>query len=255
VGVSTKEEITLFRNCVCRYSANIPFTFTFTYNTVPVIKKARAESTTSFIKFVTSISRDNGDAISDEEIAMMINFVFFAALTTTSIGTANMLYLAASHPQEAKKVREISSGDAPLMLAWVMEAVRFSCGFVASNRMIVKDGFEIGGYHLPEGMGVMLDQKTSSIINNEFGEYGTFNPSHFLEPQSDETKKYGILNWGYGVHLCPGKTFAIAEMRHIAYTILRQLDISTNSKFAASYLLQAPMNNATSDFKVHYTKM
>lgn len=225
---------------------------------IPIVHMARSgPATTAFLKHISSCVNKNNEPLTDREVAMMVNGTFFGGLATTSSGVSNMLYLAACFPDKAEKLLS-EKPDSDLMHAWVMEASRFSSGFLSSSRLVMlENGYEVGGYCLPVGTSVMLDIKSASIESNEFNmpAEDTFAPERFLASLAEETKRFGILNWGSGIHTCPGKMFAIAQMKYLVHTLVCLINFSDpKTRFHYSNTVINPMSQITSDYRVHFKK-
>jgi len=229
----------------------------FVNELVPYVKEARKNPCTIFLKHVETYHHENGDPLSDEEVAMLFNAVYFGGLTNTVNGVANALYFAASYPEKLKQL-EAEPDDSPLATAWVLETSRLSSGFLGSNRIVVQDGYDIGGYKLPPDVLVMADIKTSSILSKEFDEpaFESFCPERFLAPQSQDASRYGILNWGMGTHVCPAKAFAMTEMQIILNAVMRNLTLSRPSQgFSIRYKATHSMAPVADNYVVHFKKI
>jgi len=203
---------------------------------LPFIRAARANPQTTYMKLLFEFKHEDGSPLSDEDIALIFHGLYFAAVSTTATASANTLLMAASYKNEVETLKQeletVPFGDSKLLHSWALETARLNHGCLGHTRMVAeKDGFEICGYVLPAGTIVCTEGYTSSRASNEFEDPTVFIPTRFLEePESEQTKRYGVTNWSSGRHLCPGKAMALLEMKCFLDEGLKRLEFGAPEK-------------------------
>jgi len=192
---------------------------------LPHVQEARNNRTTLFEKFIFDTKTDDGELLTDYEISMLVLSISFGALSNTVRSVANCLLLVAHNPEKAEDLKQQIKGrpvlEVPILDGWVMEMARQCNGHLGSGRRVDNvSGLEVGGYQLKQGVRLMVN-KVSPFLTEDYDE---FKPERFLE--SGSLNQYAVLNWGAGVHVCPGKRFAINETKHSIAYILNHLKMT-----------------------------
>jgi cytochrome P450 len=141
-----------------------------------------------------------------------------------------MLIDLALHPAVFEKVRKevsqhILNDDmaaiqhSPILNACLMETARLNPTIFGVTRKCTEDMI-IGNYCFKKGD--ILAISTPTIMRDEaiFREPNVYNPNRFLGKQPESWGNHKVINWGAGIHLCPGKQFAINEIKvSMAYLV------------------------------------
>eukprot|EP00026_Physarum_polycephalum_P009005 Phypoly_transcript_09114.p1 GENE.Phypoly_transcript_09114~~Phypoly_transcript_09114.p1 ORF type:complete len:452 (+),score=70.82 Phypoly_transcript_09114:65-1420(+) len=219
----------------------------------PYIANARAnpDKQSSYLKRVFETEPD-----SDERAILTALGAFFAAVANTSSATANVLSFMADYPLtlEGLKLEQGNVLENTEVHKWIMECSRVSTGFLNSLRIATND-FELGGYVIKKG-----DWSLSERVVQFFDNPENIAPDQFLPDrwaQNDNLQYlHNIPNWGGGLHMCPGKFFALAEMKFLLAAAVEKLHISPAEKEEKSkrFHVIAAFHAQTSQWKRRYTK-
>ncbi|CAG8821082.1 3990_t:CDS:2, partial [Gigaspora margarita] len=193
----------------------------------------------------------NLNNINYDYIANGIARLIFAAIGTTSNSATEVLYALVERKQqywqelyqEALEINkhcngnELTVDDIARMVkldSFVKESFRFTSPIVAlPHKCISKSYYTFAnGYQVPSGRIVSLN--LHDTYNDE--ELQGQNPTEFyaychLERNSPATKlERNYLSFGGGKHACPGRTFAVNEIKIFIHKILLKYDVRTNNE-------------------------
>jgi len=175
-----------------------------------------------------------------------ILFIAFAAYDTTATAMTNMIYSMWQNPEETEKVRnaimahpELSNPDTVFTFDMLKSCNEMECFINESMRVhsflstmaprVVhdEDGVEIGGYHIPKGMGIILPLKFLMSGEGSWTDPLEFRPSRF-DKSNGESKAdrgsighYNHIPFATGLHKCLGIHLAMMEMRMYTTMLLR----------------------------------
>merc|ERR1719499_3049937 len=180
-----------------------------------------------------------------ERVDLMMFFVQ-AAFGTTATTMTNMIYTMWQNPEETEKLRkaimdhpELSNPDTVFTFDMLKSCNELECLIHESMRMhsflgtmaprVVhdEDGVEIGGYHLPKGMGIIIPLKFLMSGEGSWTDPLEFRPSRF-DKSNGESKAdrgsighYNHIPFATGLHKCLGIHLAMMEMRMYTTMLLR----------------------------------
>merc|ERR1712217_604089 len=175
-----------------------------------------------------------------------ILFIAFAAYDTSATAMTNMIYSMWKNPEETKKVRkaimahpELSNPESVLtfdvlkscneMECFIKESMRMHSflSTIAAREVHDEDGVEIGGYHLPKGIGIIIPSTFLMSGEGSWTDPMEFRPSRF-DKSNGESKadrgsigSYNNIPFATGLHKCLGQHLAMMEMRMYTTLLLR----------------------------------
>ncbi|KAF7546913.1 hypothetical protein G7Z17_g8090 [Cylindrodendrum hubeiense] len=214
-------------------------------------------SASEFVRARAATLRDSG--ISDDEISKIEIMLPFAAMVNTVPSLFWFFSFTFSKPALVARLREeveglaTKDGDevtltlgaledrAPLLTSCYREILRIT-NHQVSTRTVVEDTTLSDGkgnsYLLRKDNVVQMSIGTSHTIEQFWGpDVEDFNPERFLSytngksdsrsdgPGSQKSIKAAFQPFGGGLHLCPGRNFAYAEMMAVISTILLGFEV------------------------------
>jgi len=217
----------------------------------PVIAKRRdrskavdnATGLSDFLQFMLddeTISKD-----SDEDVTTRLSMIVFAAYMTTTMTTKNLLLDIACRPHVQEQLAEerlkvlgedrcklgaananITADDIKKMVlleSALRESMRSMPAALGPSVRIAKNDASIDhptngkSYHIPKGTLVMTCGVTSHQNDAVYENSSTYDHERFLTERPDSSK---FFFFGGGKHACPGRFFAIAEIKSIVSALL-----------------------------------
>jgi cytochrome P450 len=164
--------------------------------------------------------REDGSAMSREELRDELMTVIAAGHETTATGLAWFFERVLRHPGVEERLRdELESGDGDEYLdATVREVLRVRPVIIDVVRRLTRPT-TIAGWDLPAGTdvvgGVALVQRRPEV----YPEPAEFRPERFLDG-AQASIQYAWIPFGGGVRRCVGAAFAQLELKVMARTIL-----------------------------------
>mmetsp|Transcript_10200 Transcript_10200/g.24520 ORF Transcript_10200/g.24520 Transcript_10200/m.24520 type:complete len:521 (-) Transcript_10200:117-1679(-) len=238
---------------------------------VPEVERRRAEgAATTTGKYASDDSGDvdmldvmiqtgrSGTEISDRFMALI-----FASMITTAGATTNCLNDLAGRQKEREilveeqKLIQQKDGDGltydaledmPKLHAFIRESIRCAGLPIQSTRIAVKEGLQLSStYGESEGSAVTLPKGAMVAVSGilagtQFDNHDEFLPSRFLNDTGDsllsDPTSIGFFPFGIGRHICPGRHFALAEIKGAISALLREFSIETVSGKVPEYDVQ-----------------
>ncbi len=166
--------------------------------------------------------------LTNEEIGNVVVCLLYVSSENTALGISATLIDLAENPKYWDKVKEESLKylleddyksiySSPILESCLMESARMTSQILALNRKPKNIDATLGGYYVGDADSIALCEPM--MMNYECAEENfknpmKYNPDRFIE---DKEKKgpYEIMTWSAGVHLCPGKKFAIYEIKTV----------------------------------------
>jgi cytochrome P450 len=149
----------------------------------------------------------------------------YVSSENTSVGLANVLTFMAAPENKAmfdllrKECDENLNDTAallkgPILNACVMEMARLTAHLFAIHRMPMSHSSSIGPYHIGKEYDSVSLSGQMVMVHTEdaqrtYHDALTFNPSRFLGKNKEPYNSPRIVTWGGGIHLCPGRMFAL----------------------------------------------
>ncbi|KAK3322713.1 cytochrome P450 [Apodospora peruviana] len=217
-------------------------------------------SASDFVRNRAAEQRSKG--VSDEDLAKVEMLLPFAALTNTVPTLFWFWSFIVSRPELAAQLRDeietnliakrhgnvvtLRAGSAaveercPLLWSCYRETLRMTIHQV-STRTVMQDTTISDGrgnsYLLKEGMAIQMSIGVGHAMQEYWGsDVAEFKADRFLNlpdaktddggPGSARAIKAAYQPFGGGMHLCPGRNFAVAEMMSVVTTMLLGFDVS-----------------------------
>ncbi|BCS82705.1 cytochrome P450 family domain protein [Cotonvirus japonicus] len=177
---------------------------------------------------------ESGNQLSNQDIGDIVVCLLYVSSENTSLLATNCLIDLAQNPVYWDKIKSecynyTTSGDyrslfkSPLLDSVVMESARLNSHVFALARK-PKTTSKIGEYYVDDSVDTislcepaLMKFDTASDV---YEHPGVYDPERFMEPRSEPKSSKFVMNWGKGVHECPGKMFAIYEVKAaIAYIV------------------------------------
>lgn len=185
---------------------------------------------------------DGGDSIiirkaiemgmSNEQIADVLVCLLYVATENTALAACAMLVDLSNNEKywemirndekcgkDGKEGEEKKSNSPPLLNNCILESARMNSHILAINR---KPRMKtLGGYYIGNVDCVALCESIFMIHDCEdiYQDALTYKPERFNDTSLQHTSL--LMTWGSGLHLCPGKSFAIKELETVVSTIVK----------------------------------
>ena len=180
-------------------------------------------TSTVFRKSVDWEDKD-GYKLNNREIGEIVTCLLYVSSENTALGlAATMIDLsrneAAWNMVKKESTEYLEQNDisslfgSPVLESCVLESARINSHVFALQRL-PKDKTIINGYDVSDVDSVALCEPMLMIYNQDkYKDPTKYNPMRFITGSSEPKNPKDILAWGAGRHLCPGKQFAIYEIK------------------------------------------
>ncbi len=191
-----------------------------------------------FRKAVDWVDPVSGKSLTNTEVAEIVICLLYVSSENTALGLTNLLIDLVQNPEFGDRVRNLSrplleQGDFKALFAnsfldsCLMESARMNTHIFPLNRQSKDANLTLGDYWIGDTECVAICEpmlmKDPDCAKDMFDQPQKYNPDRFEEATNKQAESKGprsIMTWGAGVHLCPGKNFAIYEMKvGIAYLL------------------------------------
>jgi cytochrome P450 len=163
---------------------------------------------------------DNGDPISDRDIADELFTLVASGHETTASSMAWAVERLRRHPRLLSRLtEEVDAGGSELREATIWEVQRTRPVLDAAVRR-TKARIRLGDWVIPENTNLVVSIKMAGDSEESFPEAMAFNPDRFL---NGHAKPVGWIPFGGGVNRCVGAAFAHMETDITLRTMLREL--------------------------------
>ncbi|MDF5729526.1 MAG: cytochrome P450 [Rhizonema sp. PD38] len=137
-----------------------------------------------------------------------------------------------------------------LLEATIKETLRTLPPSSTAKRQLTKS-VVLDGVVYEKGCSLMAEPRIAHIIPENFSAPDVFAPERFLE-ESSESKKYGFIPFGGGVHACLGAQMAILVTKIFASHVLAQFDweLMGDPKF-----VQFPIKRIQDNYQINLSKI
>lgn len=182
------------------------------------IKDREAEPREDLISDLVHARTDDEEnpTLSFEEKVSSVRAMLIAGNETTASAIANMLFVLATEPEQARKCKEAAeAGDERQMNRFVEELLRRQPPVHGLTRMTSRD-VELGGTLIPAGSHMMVMFASANYDDAEFA-----CPERFDMDRPNVARQAGF---GGGIHRCVGAALARSELRIVAQELVRRLD-------------------------------
>lgn len=153
--------------------------------------------------------------LTNQEIGDIIVTLLYVSSKNTALGLTATLTDLYRNPAYLQRLRiELSQKiDNPkeilkskLLENCVMESARMNIHLFSLNRHPVDKNKMIGNYYVGDADSIVLCGQFIHF-DESYEEPHTYNPDRFRDSNTQ------VMTWGSGIHLCPGKNFAIYEIK------------------------------------------
>ena len=197
---------------------------------IPEIHKYRNDLTKKdslVLRTAVDFVEESGTRLSDEQIGGIVIGLLYVSSENSALGLAATIMDLATHPEIWSKVKSICNsymkkGDTdgifndPYIDACVTESCRLGSHIFAINRKPVNSHTALNGYYLGDIDSIALCQPMLMIYDcasDTFASAESYNPDRFIGSNKESKLSTKVLTFGSGLHLCPGKNFAILEIK------------------------------------------
>ncbi|KAI8148470.1 cytochrome P450 [Fennellomyces sp. T-0311] len=217
---------------------------------VPLINGIRSgeipNDEVTYISLASMLSKADGSFRSPESIAFHFRTVALASIHTASQYTNFALHELACRPELQKELRnEISKLDQltpetvntiALLDSFLREVLRYDMDNLGNHHLTLQDFVLSTGQTIPKGSLIVIaadDAHRDPDLTLQFEtSLDEFDAHRFMNVTVDKpSTKVGddFLPFGLGAHSCPGRYFAVSEIKYVVAELLMKFKISTPS--------------------------
>lgn len=204
------------------------------------IEERRQSARTDMFSQLCRAKDDNGDRLSDEEIAQHMIFLVLAAHDTTASAITTSIWALGAHVGWQDRLRaEIrahqhdamvyEARDSLIEMDWVFkEAIRMQPPVAFMMRRTVRE-VQLGPYCLPKNLTLTPVSLITHYLPNWWTDPSRFDPLRF-SPERAEHKQHTSLYYpfGGGAHRCLGVHLATMQAKAFLYQFLRRYTVTLN---------------------------
>lgn len=208
----------------------------------PEIQKYRADPLKNdslvFRRAVDYIDADTGRKLTDHEIGEVVICLLYVSSENTALGLTNALTDLITHPTYWDRVKKETKGfldtndmkglmACQILDACIMESARMTNHIFALQRRPRSKDAVLGNYYVGDADSVAYCGPMMMVhdsANDVYVNATEYNPDRFITGKQPKTSP-NIITWGHGVHLCPGKMFAIYETKTAIALLLNTFDM------------------------------
>ncbi|MFJ4428820.1 cytochrome P450 [Streptomyces bobili] len=154
--------------------------------------------------------QEQGDELSDHEIASFCWSMLFAGHETTTTLISNTLHELLRHPDQWNLLLT----DPSRIPAAIDEVLRFSPSIVGWRRKSLQNGI-VGGVEIPSGSNILLLLGSANRDEEVFREPETFDVTR------ENSRSH--LSFGFGIHYCLGSLLAKQQTRIVVEAFIAKL--------------------------------
>lgn len=209
---------------------------------VPIIDEYKADLTKNNSMLIRNAvdykNEKTGKQLTSQEIGNIIVCLLYVSSENTALGLSSTVTDLATNAKWWQKIRNIcgeylQSGDIKGLLsdtdleAICMESARMNTHIFALQRKPLNKSAQIGGFYIGDAGSVALCEPMFHLYeaSNSFENAMEYDPDRFLNPRNENMDSKNVMTWGSGVHLCPGKTFALYEIKLAVAMMVTNFDV------------------------------
>ncbi|CEG83561.1 hypothetical protein RMATCC62417_17462 [Rhizopus microsporus] len=223
---------------------------------VPELERLRKEGTDgiepTFATMAMNMPKEDGRLRSVKDVAYYFKDIALASIHTTSHFATFALHELASRPQLMEELRkEVSTldeltpesvADLKLMDSFLREVFRCNTDYLGLHHLTLRDTFLSTGHLIPKGTLVTLamDEAHQDPALLDMPDLESFNAYRFMRNKNLKSTSTGInhLSFGLGSHRCPGRFFAVKELKLLIVEMIMRYDVKTRTgKRAKDFVL------------------
>lgn len=172
------------------------------------------------ISMLVLARREDGTALSDQELRDQLVTLLIQGHSSTATGMAWTLERLVRHPQAMERLREEAQSDGrEYMNAVLKESLRVRPPLANTSMRKVAQPYRLGEHELPVGtlvaVAIFLIHRNPDV----YPDPEAFRPERFLDWKPG---KYEWIPFGEGHRHCIGSTFALTEIETVIRTIMRR---------------------------------
>ncbi|RIB28455.1 cytochrome P450, partial [Gigaspora rosea] len=184
--------------------------------------------------------------LTDDEAKAIIREVFTGGLNTTSNSLAFIVFYLAKHRDVYLKIREEvlnvygtlenpdltyeSYGKLKYIEAVIHESIRILPTVSSLPRAATED-VEFDGFTIKADTSVYIDYIAVNHNPKYFKNPEIFNPDRFLNEEKESIIKFTHLPFGHGVRACPGRAWAMVQMKTFLIKLVCTFDIESANNY------------------------
>ena len=186
---------------------------------------------TDTLAMLVRAADENDRRMTDGELRDQLITLLFAGHDTTAISLSWALERLTRHPailQRAIEAADASAAGDEYLDAVAKETMRVR-PVVARVGRVLTEPVELGGYHLPAGIVVVVAIGLVHADPQNYSRPEVFDPDRMLDTSQTPTT---WLPFGGGNRRCLGATFATVEMRVVLREVLRRVELEATNAAA-----------------------
>ncbi|KAH9477542.1 Cytochrome P450 monooxygenase 103 [Psilocybe cubensis] len=188
-----------------------------------------------------------GEQRTVQDIALRLLTINFASIHTTSMALTNILYDLATYPEYVEPMREeveriiesegwtkSSMGKMRKLDSFVKESQRLAIGSQSIRRKTLKDFTFSNGLTVPADTHIVVATRPTHLDEGNYEDPDKFNGfrfAHIREAEGEGVKHQMVylspdyVLFGTGRHACPGRFFAVNELKAMLAFVLQNYDV------------------------------
>ncbi|ORY96217.1 cytochrome P450 [Syncephalastrum racemosum] len=199
----------------------------------------------AFTAMALSLQRSDGTFRSVQDAAFYFKNIALASIHTTSHFATFALHELACRPHLVAELRQELNGvrltpesiiDLPLLDSFLREVLRFNVDILSMHHRALHDVVLSNGMTVPKGSLVVAAVEDWHFGAEPIGPtpLDHFDAHRFLSVDlPSSTIAEDFVTFGFGAHACPGRYFAVNEIKYVLAELIMRYDISTKLKTRA----------------------
>ncbi len=180
---------------------------------------------------------ESGRVMPDKQLRDEVMTLLLAGHETTAVSLSWTWYLLAQYPEVEEKLwselREVLNGRRPEAqdlpkLTYTGRVIKEAMRLYPPAWAVVRKSLqecEIGGYRVPAGSTVMMNQWVMHRDPRYYDQPDRFNPDRWLDERLKKTPKFAYFPFGGGPRTCIGASFATMEGVLVLATIAQKYQL------------------------------
>ncbi|KAI9492785.1 cytochrome P450 [Zychaea mexicana] len=217
---------------------------------VPLIKGLRSgdipDDETTFISMVSKLPKSDGSLRSPEHAALWFRAVALASIHTTAHFSTFALHELACRPQLVQDLRqeinelhtrtpETVSHIQPLD-SFLREVLRYDIDNLGLHHMTLQDFVLPTGHVIPKRSLIVAamdeahnDPALAPPSNKPLSVFDAYRFMNTTDGRQSSTIGMDLISFGLGAHACPGRYFAVNEIKYVLAELIVRYNITTSS--------------------------
>ncbi|KAI7852610.1 cytochrome P450 [Circinella umbellata] len=221
---------------------------------VPLLTKIRSgeipDDEITFVSMALNLPKADGTLRSVRDAAYWFKDVAMASIHTTTQFTTFALHELSCRPELVEELRtEIGKlgdkrtpdniGEIKLLDSFLREVLRYDIDNLTLLHLVLQDLTLSTGHFVPKDaliINALEDAHKDSALYNEHDPIAQtpmdqFDAYRFMDSPELQSSKIGedLISFGLGSHACPGRYFAVHEIKYVLAELLMRYNISTKT--------------------------